>query len=301
MAVSVARDLSVTVSDHTMDKLAERQQALREGIQKGEPKVLGVSQLMVGVTVISYSLPLLSTDFTEVMAFGVPWWSGIMLRMPETLLSKLRMPVTLLSQLRMPVTLLSQLRIPVTLLSQLRIPVTLLSQLHMPVTPLSQLRMPLTLRPRLCVCLSTTAASLLVSLIALIFYFVDLENNPSKACIEPSCMAEHHSIVNSKPAYSSHSYYRGACGIQLTNHCCSYSPLWASTHQMPGHNTTVKPGGSSKIPWVGFGSWASNPTGLQDQLPGRALSVYLLARLIIRTDSLNPREIRRAERGLVCD
>ncbi|KAG9342372.1 hypothetical protein JZ751_016367 [Albula glossodonta] len=56
---------------------------------------------------------------------------------------------------------------------------------------------------------------------------------------------------------------------------------------MPGHNTTVKPGGSSKIPWVGFGSWASNPTGLQDQLPGRALSVYLLARLIIRTDSVN--------------
>ncbi|KAG9342373.1 hypothetical protein JZ751_016368 [Albula glossodonta] len=120
MAVSVARDLSVTVSDHTMDKLAERQQALREGIQKGEPKVLGVSQLMVGVTVISYSLPLLSTDFTEVMAFGVPWWSGIMFIVTGA--------------------------------------VAIAMEKH------ANMKF-------LCVCLSTTAASLLVSLIALIFYF----------------------------------------------------------------------------------------------------------------------------------
>ncbi|KAI1887837.1 hypothetical protein AGOR_G00194550 [Albula goreensis] len=144
MAVSVARDLSVTVSDHTMDKLAERQQALREGIQKGEPKVLGVSQLMVGVTVISYSLPLLSTEFTEVMTFGVPWWSGIMFIVTGA--------------------------------------VAIAMEKH------ANMKF-------LCVCLSTTGASLLVSLIALIFYFVDLENNPSKGCIEPSCMAEHHSII----------------------------------------------------------------------------------------------------------
>lgn len=44
MAVSVARDLSVSVTtDINADKLTDRRQALRENIQKGEPKALGVS------------------------------------------------------------------------------------------------------------------------------------------------------------------------------------------------------------------------------------------------------------------
>uniref|UniRef100_A0A0E9R714 Uncharacterized protein n=1 Tax=Anguilla anguilla TaxID=7936 RepID=A0A0E9R714_ANGAN len=76
MAVSISRDLSVMVEDTSVRKLTDRQEALKESIQKGEPKVLGVSQVMVGVVVISYSLPLLASDFTEVVNFGVPWWSG---------------------------------------------------------------------------------------------------------------------------------------------------------------------------------------------------------------------------------
>ena len=44
MAVSVSRDLSVSVTtDINSDKLTDKQQALRESIEKGEPKALGVS------------------------------------------------------------------------------------------------------------------------------------------------------------------------------------------------------------------------------------------------------------------
>ncbi|XP_023701160.1 transmembrane protein 176 [Paramormyrops kingsleyae] len=77
MDVTVSRNLSVTVTDHSADKLRERQQKLRDRLQKVESKVLGVSQVMLGVMVISYSLPLHLTEYTEVMTFGVPWWSAI--------------------------------------------------------------------------------------------------------------------------------------------------------------------------------------------------------------------------------
>ncbi|XP_039883160.1 transmembrane protein 176 [Simochromis diagramma] len=79
MAVSVSRDLTVRVlADPNTLKLAERQQALKNAIQKGEPKCLGVSQVMLGLMVMSYSIPLLFTEFTEVVVLGVPWWSGLM-------------------------------------------------------------------------------------------------------------------------------------------------------------------------------------------------------------------------------
>lgn len=78
MAVQVSRDLSVQVlQDVNITKLAERQQTLRAAIQKGEPKSLGVSQVMLGLMVLSYSIPLLFTETTEVVGAGVPWWSGL--------------------------------------------------------------------------------------------------------------------------------------------------------------------------------------------------------------------------------
>ncbi|KAF3851751.1 hypothetical protein F7725_005106 [Dissostichus mawsoni] len=94
MAVAVSRDLTVTVlEDVNAAKLTERQQALRAAIQRGEPKCLGVSQMMLGLMVVSYSIPLLYTEVTEVVLLGVPWWSGLTLRvclvvtMVSTLLS----------------------------------------------------------------------------------------------------------------------------------------------------------------------------------------------------------------------
>ncbi|XP_034544784.1 transmembrane protein 176 [Notolabrus celidotus] len=78
MAVSVSRDLTVQVlEDVNAVKLSDRQQALRAAIQKGEPKCLGVSQVMLGLMVISYSIPLHVTEITEVIHLGVPWWSGL--------------------------------------------------------------------------------------------------------------------------------------------------------------------------------------------------------------------------------
>ncbi|KAK1886580.1 Membrane-spanning 4-domains subfamily A member 12 [Dissostichus eleginoides] len=75
MAVAVCRDLTVTVlEDVNAAKLTERQQALRAAIQRGEPKCLGV---MLGLMVLSYSIPLLFTELTEVVLLGVPWWSGL--------------------------------------------------------------------------------------------------------------------------------------------------------------------------------------------------------------------------------
>ncbi|XP_045572182.1 transmembrane protein 176 isoform X1 [Salmo salar] len=123
MAVSVSRDLSVSVTtDINSDKLTYRQRALRESIQKGEPKALGVSQVMIGLMVMSYSIPLLSTEFTEVVTFGVPWWSGLSLG----------------------------------------------------------------------VCMVVTLVAILVSLLALIFYFIDLHNNPETPCNHPLAAATHY-------------------------------------------------------------------------------------------------------------
>ncbi|XP_029621974.1 membrane-spanning 4-domains subfamily A member 12-like isoform X2 [Salmo trutta] len=132
MAVSVSRDLSVIVTtDINADKLTDRRQALRESIQKGEPKSLGVSQVMIGVIVMSYSLPLLSTEFTEVVTFGVPWWSG---------LSFIAAGV-----------------------------VAIVMEKH------SSMKL-------LGVCMVVTLVAVLVSLLALIFYFIDLHNNPETTC-----------------------------------------------------------------------------------------------------------------------
>ncbi|KAM8878904.1 transmembrane protein 176 isoform 2-T2 [Spinachia spinachia] len=78
MAVSVSRDLTVLVSeDVNAIKLSDRQQALRAAIRRGEPKSLGVSQIMLGLMVMSYSIPLHCTHMTEVVSFGVPWWTGL--------------------------------------------------------------------------------------------------------------------------------------------------------------------------------------------------------------------------------
>ncbi|XP_067106690.1 transmembrane protein 176 [Osmerus mordax] len=78
MAVTVSRDLTVSVTtDINADKLFDRTQVLKASIQKGEPKALGVSQVILGVIVMSYSIPLLFTEFTVCVNFGVPWWSGL--------------------------------------------------------------------------------------------------------------------------------------------------------------------------------------------------------------------------------
>ncbi|XP_044042056.1 transmembrane protein 176 isoform X2 [Siniperca chuatsi] len=78
MAVAVSRDLTVQVlEDVNAVKLTERQQALRTAVLRGEPKCLGVSQVMLGLMVMSYSIPLHFTEVTEVVSLGVPWWSGL--------------------------------------------------------------------------------------------------------------------------------------------------------------------------------------------------------------------------------
>ncbi|XP_062420764.1 transmembrane protein 176 [Pungitius pungitius] len=78
MAVSISRDLTVQVlEDVNIVKLSDRQQALRAAIQRGEPKSLGVIQVMLGLMVMSYSIPLHCSVKTEVVHLGVPWWSGL--------------------------------------------------------------------------------------------------------------------------------------------------------------------------------------------------------------------------------
>ncbi|XP_029529505.1 transmembrane protein 176 [Oncorhynchus nerka] len=141
MAVSVSRDLSVSVTtDINSDKLTDKQQALRESIQKGEPKALGVSQIMIGLMVMSYSIPLLSTEFTEVVTFGVPWWSG---------LSFIAAGV-----------------------------VAIVMEKHSSMKSLG-------------VCMVVTLVAILVSLLALIIYFIDLHNNPEAPCNHPLVPAMH--------------------------------------------------------------------------------------------------------------
>ncbi|XP_062852373.1 transmembrane protein 176 [Trichomycterus rosablanca] len=78
MALTVSCDLSVNVdTDQNVNKLAQKQEALRKSIQKGDPKSIGISQVMLGFMIISYSVPLISAELTDVFMFGVPWWSAI--------------------------------------------------------------------------------------------------------------------------------------------------------------------------------------------------------------------------------
>lgn len=47
--------------------------------------VFQVSQMMLGLMVISYSIPLHFTEFTEVVSLGVPWWSGLIVSLHKSL------------------------------------------------------------------------------------------------------------------------------------------------------------------------------------------------------------------------
>ncbi|XP_043095103.1 transmembrane protein 176 [Puntigrus tetrazona] len=79
MTLTVSTDLSVNTSPTQVEeKLEDKQKALRESIEKGEPKIFGVAQIVIGLMIISYSLPLLSCERTITLNFGVPWWSGLM-------------------------------------------------------------------------------------------------------------------------------------------------------------------------------------------------------------------------------
>ncbi|XP_051983272.1 transmembrane protein 176 [Xyrauchen texanus] len=79
MSLTVSTDLSVTTAPARVEiKLEDKQKALRQSFEKGDPKVFGVSQVVLGLLIISYSLPLLSAETTMIINFGVPWWSGLM-------------------------------------------------------------------------------------------------------------------------------------------------------------------------------------------------------------------------------
>lgn len=79
MTLTVSTDLSVTTAPSDVEvKLKQKQNALEENIMKGEPKIFGVSQIVLGLMIISYSIPLLLVDSTLILDFGVPWWSGLM-------------------------------------------------------------------------------------------------------------------------------------------------------------------------------------------------------------------------------
>ncbi|XP_016420502.1 membrane-spanning 4-domains subfamily A member 12-like [Sinocyclocheilus rhinocerous] len=79
MTLTVSTDLSVNTSPTQVEeKLQDKQKALRDSIEKGEPKIFGVAQIVIGLLIISYSIPLLSAERTMILNFGVPWWSGLM-------------------------------------------------------------------------------------------------------------------------------------------------------------------------------------------------------------------------------
>ncbi|KAM4604197.1 transmembrane protein 176 isoform 2-T2 [Polymixia lowei] len=156
MAVSISRDLSVRIlEDENTVKLTERKLALRASVQKGEPKSLGVSQVMLGLMVLFYSLPLHCTDFTEVVNLGVPWWSGLSFITAGA--------------------------------------VAIFMEKHCSMKIVA-------------VCLVVTAVSVLLSVVALIIYFVDMKKNPETPCntmVHGGCSEEHYATSLSRGVKSS--------------------------------------------------------------------------------------------------
>uniref|UniRef100_A0A4W5KNJ0 Uncharacterized protein n=1 Tax=Hucho hucho TaxID=62062 RepID=A0A4W5KNJ0_9TELE len=179
MAVSVSRDLSVSVTtDINSDKLTDGRQALRESIQKGDPKAFGVSQVMIGVMVMSYSIPLLSTEFTEVMSFGVPWWSGLSFIAAGVVAIVMEKHSSMKSRTPAKPSPNPDDAGPIV-----RRPMGL------PLTAGCDTAQD---RTRLSVCMVVTLVAILVSLLALIFYFIDLHNNPEAPCNHPLAPATHY-------------------------------------------------------------------------------------------------------------
>lgn len=79
MSVTVSTDLSVTIAQGRVEqKIEDKRLVLQESVRKGEPKIFGVTQIALGLLIISYSLPLLFAKTTLIMNIGVPWWSGLM-------------------------------------------------------------------------------------------------------------------------------------------------------------------------------------------------------------------------------
>ncbi|KAG1956473.1 transmembrane protein 176 [Pimephales promelas] len=132
MTLTVTTDLSVnTGPSRVEEKLEDKQKALRESIEKGQPKIFGVSQIVIGLLIISYSIPLLSTETTIILTFGVPWWSGLMFVISGTgaiLVEKIATVKTVSA------------------------------------------------------CLAVSFVTIIISVIALILYYVDIASNPATTC-----------------------------------------------------------------------------------------------------------------------
>lgn len=130
----MSSDLSVNVSeDQVVRKLTDKQEVLKESIRKGEPKAMGICQVMMGFMIISYSIPLLSAEITELVMFGVPWWSGL--------------------------TFVAAGAVALALEKHNSTQLVL-------------------------ACLWITIVAALISILALIFYIIDLQKNPEHKCME---------------------------------------------------------------------------------------------------------------------
>ncbi|XP_077102677.1 transmembrane protein 176 [Siphateles boraxobius] len=132
MTLTVTTDLSVnTGPSRVEEKLEDKQKALRDSIEKGQPKIFGVSQIVIGLLIISYSIPLLSTETTMILNFGVPWWSGLMFVISGT-------------------AAIAVEKIPTV--------------------------------KTVSACLAVSVVTIIISVIALILYYVDIASNPATKC-----------------------------------------------------------------------------------------------------------------------
>ncbi|KAK9981235.1 hypothetical protein ABG768_000788 [Culter alburnus] len=142
MTLTVSTDLSVnTGPSQVEEKLEDKQKALRESIEKGEPKIFGVSQIVLGLLIISYSIPLLSAEATMLLNFGVPWWSGLMFVISGAAAIAVEKIATLKT---------------------------------------------------VSVCLAVSVVTIIISVIALILYYVDIISNPATRCQQgPDHLCDH--------------------------------------------------------------------------------------------------------------
>nr|XP_024003135.1 uncharacterized protein LOC111971586 [Salvelinus alpinus] len=132
---------------------------------------------MIGLMVMSYSIPLLSTEFTEVVTFGVPWWSGLSFIAAGVIAIVMEKHSSMKSLGVVYVVTL------VPFCSLLALIIYFIDLHNNQRTPCN----PLPAHPLLAglggVCGDTGCH--LVSLLALIIYFIDLHNNPETPCNTP--------------------------------------------------------------------------------------------------------------------
>lgn len=73
---SLKMSVSAVLKDVNDSKLQLQSERLRESFKRGEPKAMGVTEIMLGLMTVTIAMPLIASNPTHTVNLLTPWWSG---------------------------------------------------------------------------------------------------------------------------------------------------------------------------------------------------------------------------------